>query len=220
LRVHDPGAVAIDVDTPSGRGRVLPQGRTPLEVPIVKTSPPYEAGAAHALSVVRDEEGAITIRCPACYRDHPLVVMPEDGRLPGDKPSNNTLSLEGLKYSYEGAWLLVHVPLLYQEHGKAARPTATVDLATPRSNVEEFARSRPGRGFDLGFLVLMGGLGALGTVGGGVLMVDGIRAGKAWVSLLGIPLAALGVLALRLGIIESIPYPTIHVDLLEGAPTR
>jgi hypothetical protein len=217
--VHDPGAVAIDVDTPSGRGRVLPQGRTSLEVPIVKTSPPYEADAERSMAVVRDEEGEIAIRCPACKDDHPYVLMPANGRLPSEKPSIHTLSLEGLKYSFEGAWLLIHVPLFYRENGKA-RPNLTLDLATPRSNVEEFAWSRPGRGLDLSTLVIIGGLGALGTIGGGILMVDGIRAGKGWVSLLGIPLTALGIVVLRFAITESIPYPTIHVDHLEGAPTR
>jgi hypothetical protein len=81
LRVRDPGGVTVRVDTPQGQREILPAGRTPADVEIPKTEPPYAGYALFEAHALRRGDGAIRLQCDACLGAPLETVMPPDGHV-------------------------------------------------------------------------------------------------------------------------------------------
>jgi hypothetical protein len=194
LRLHDPRATAIDVQTPRGTERALPPGPGPREVALARESPPYDPTTTKTLILSRTEDGATAVLCPECPRTTPYVLVPEDGRYPKSEglfaPAAPQLSLDSTPWEYVGDSLVLHVRLGYAEGGKQ-HDVARVDVVTPKTNIESFRLWRPVHRPDIGTVLFLG-LGGAMVVGGAWFTGAGFRvhqAGPAAVCfLVGIPL--------------------------------
>jgi hypothetical protein len=200
LRLRDPLATALDVETPRGKERVLAPGPGPRQVTLAHESPPYDPSATKTLLALRDADGAMAVVCPDCPRDTPYILVPANGSFhPAEHgtlfhPVVPQLDLDTTRWAYEGDSLVLHVPLGYAEGGRQ-HAIARVDVVTPRANIESFRLWRPVHHPDLGTVLFLG-LGAAMVVGGAWFTFAGFRvhsAGPAAVCfLVGIPLLAGG----------------------------
>jgi hypothetical protein len=81
VRLRDPSEVALEIDTPSGPQVVLPKSRTPAEVELPRTEPPYLGEALFEAHPIRTARGGIELRCDACV-GYPLVKpIGDDGTI-------------------------------------------------------------------------------------------------------------------------------------------
>jgi hypothetical protein len=76
VRVREPAAASVEIDTPHGRQVVLPPGREPAENTLPRTMPPYGPDALYEASAIREESGAVTMRCDACPQAPLARVVP------------------------------------------------------------------------------------------------------------------------------------------------
>jgi hypothetical protein len=223
LRLRDPVAAAVDVETPRGKERVLPPGPGQREVMLAHEAPPYDPSTTKTLVVLRDADGATAVRCPDCPRNTPYILVPADGRYhPTEKgtlfhPAAPRLDLDTTRWEYVDDSLVLHVPLGYAE-GSRQHGVARVDVVTPKANVESFRLWRPAHRPDIGTVLLLG-LGGAMVVGGAWLTVAGFRVGKAGPAALsfaiGIPLLVGGA-AFSWFLLDDAFQSGVDKDLLQG----
>jgi hypothetical protein len=88
VKLRDPSAAAVEIETPHGPEVLLPAGRVAQEITLPRTTPPYGREVLYESSALREEGGAITMRCDACIKAPIVRLVPA-----GD---GATLSTDGL----------------------------------------------------------------------------------------------------------------------------
>jgi hypothetical protein len=192
VRVRDPRAVALEVDTPSGRRLLLPPGAERMEVPLPPDAPVNTPSVAEGRSAARLDAGAIEVRCPHCNEYPEMLAVDVDGTILMKHAAGDAITWgpEGLRLRF------VHFRIGRggRRGGRMRREAFDVALVTPTANVVEITdyRTAPRTGarprIFIGFLDLALGI-ALTGVGLGVrgLPVGAragfVGAGGAWATL-------------------------------------
>jgi hypothetical protein len=172
LRVRDPAAASIQIDTAHGPEVLVAPGKAPEERTLPRTSPPYGSTALFEASAIRDELGGITLRCDACLEvpivhaipAGPGVVTLQQHTLPGDLP----------QLAWTPDALHVHLGYPYFSHpGKYLHgpfEAFRYDVVIPREALEEVRKKRENL-HPAGWTMLV--IGALLSVGSVALLYDG-----------------------------------------------
>lgn len=80
ITVRDPSAVTIEAQVLGNRAvEILPAGRAATEVTFPRSEPPYRGAVLFEASVLRREDGSISMRCDACLKAPALQVVDRNG---------------------------------------------------------------------------------------------------------------------------------------------
>ena len=174
IHVRDPSDASIEIETPQGSEVLLPPGSTAEERTVPRTTPPYGTTVLFEASAMRDERGAITMRCDACL-DVPLVRLMPPGEgtltipaheLPDDLPQ--------LAWTPDALRVRMAYPY-YRSYGRTSLGPYLAfryDLVIPRDTLVEVREKREDV-HGVGWLALLIG-GAL-TAGSIALIDDGMH---------------------------------------------
>jgi hypothetical protein len=208
VKVRDPRAVALEIETRRGRETILPPGGERIEVPFPSGARAETAFVAEGRSVARLDAGAIEVRCPRCNEYPEMLAVEADGTIVMKDVATDAIrwGQDGLRVRFVH-WRIafVHWRTARGEHSsRARRPAFDVDLVTPADNVLEITDYRTGSRsgawalVDFGVFALALGA-ALAGVGLGVRSLSDARGPLVGV---GLGFGTLGGLAFGSGIYE------------------
>jgi hypothetical protein len=201
VRVRDPGEVALEMDTPSGRAEVLPKSHTPMEAELPRTEPPYLGEALFEAHPIRTQAGGIRLRCDACT-GYPLEkALSDDGvmRYDGMPADRLTWNSERLRMDF------VH-PFCHPGRYCSQSGAYRVSLVTDMSNVAEIRHKEVGTTFGQ---VLPWTIGVLAIEGVSVYaLATSSIASTGWVlGLVGASIFSLPALAMTIFAISTLASP-------------
>jgi hypothetical protein len=214
VKVRDPRAVAVEIETRRGRETILPPGGERIEVPLPSDALAEVVSVAEGRSVARVDAGAIEVRCPHCNEYPEMLAVEPDGSIPLKDAATDAIGWgrDGLRVRF------VHFRIgRGRRGGRARRPAFEVTLVTPANNVVEITDHRTGSPNNVwprvGLGVFAVAIGAVVTgVGLGVPGLSGSRGvfvgvGAAWGALGGL-VAGSGIYELAVTDTTVLLYPT------------
>jgi hypothetical protein len=174
VRIRDPSAVSLEIETPHGTKVLLPAGASSAEITVPRTAPPYRGDVLYEASAIREESGAIAMRCDACIRKPLTHLLPADGSM--------TIQLDpSTAATFRPRWTTdaLRLPLAQQYFVPAGRHSVygpyeafRYDVVIPRDALVEVRKKREDlRGAGLEELVG----GAVLTAAAAAVMVLGVR---------------------------------------------
>jgi hypothetical protein len=201
VKVRDPRAVSLEIETRRGRETILPPGSEPIEVPLPSDALAEVASVTEGRSVARLDAGAIEVRCPRCNEYPEMLAVDADGSITMKDAATDAIDWgrDGLRVRF------VHFRIGRGRRGaRARRPAFEVTLVTPANNVVEITDHRTGSRTNAWPRVGLGVFDlAIGAVLAGVgLGVSGLSGSRGAFVGVGVAWGALGGIALGSGIYE------------------